>query len=157
MLQHLFYLICAISISLGNCGIADSNILQLSQSSKNSDGVRLFKATIIPCKNHHNGNCETRLDIKAWIDLKDAREIFLIIDEVYDARERANFPLLHPYMIKLSTSQPLLMYPLLLNQVVDVSCNESEVVQRREADNDVPLTNEGGKTKIAFDLFSQYF
>lgn len=130
-----------------------SSIVQLSKQRETPD-IRSLKASLNPCKVHHKEvKCTPELDIEVWMVPKDEHETFLLIDEVYDSHERKNFPLLHPYMIQLSTSEQTLMYPLVLNQVVDVSCNEGEVVQRREADNSEALTNEGAECKIAFDLF----
>lgn len=134
-----------------------SSIVQLSMQRETPD-IRSLKANLIPCKAHHkNFKCTPKLDIEVWMVPKDEHETFLIIDEVYDSHERMSFPLLHPYMIQLSTSEQTLMYPLVFNQVVDVTCNESELVQRREADNSEALTNEGAECKMAFDLFSQPF
>lgn len=145
--------------SLFNCvntstaGETKGSFVQASTVDKNSN-VRSLKASLNSCVNQHPVECKQTLKIKAWIDLQDDHEIFLIIDEIYDVEEQMNFPLLHPYMIQVSTLEQTSMQPLLLNQVVDVSCAQHEPVQRREADNDGALTDEGAETKIAFDLFS---
>lgn len=149
---------CTCEVDVGVV-IESGSIVQLSKVNKNEE-VRMLKASLIPCLNHSHINgvkCKPRVEIKAWLDPRDEHETFLLIDEVYDAKERMNFPLLHPYIIQVSMSEQTLLYPLLLNQVVDVSCTEHEVVQRREADNDGALVTEGGENKIAFDLFSQQF
>lgn len=124
------------------------NIIQISKAVKGSD-VRMLKAILLPCESHlqhDKAKCKSRLNIKAWFDPKNEHEMFLLIDEVYDTKERMKYSLMEPYLIQVSTSEQTLSYPLLLNQVVNVSCNErNELVQRREAGNDRTLAAEGSE------------
>lgn len=137
----IFFLVFQLSC---NEVTSSGNIVQVSKASKNSE-VRTLKATLLPCLEHDKTKCKSQLNIKAWLDLKSEHEIFMLIDEAYDINERMNVPLMHPYLIQVSTSEQTLSYPLILNQVVNVSCNESEMMQRREADNDRTLADEGAE------------
>jgi hypothetical protein len=152
LLSFIFYFNYSVSFEIEQSG----DIIQLSKTNKD-DNVLTLKATlVVPC-HFHDKKCKPQIEIKAWMERKDKLETFLLIDEIYDTNAQMSFPLLHPYMIQVSTSEPTIMYPMSLNQVVDVSCNEKELVQRRAADNEETSQNEGAEKKIAFHLFCPTF
>lgn len=91
--------------------------------------------------------------IKVWINPQENHETFLLIDEVYDTKERVKLPLAHPYLLQVSTGEQTSLYPLTLNQMVDVSCAGTQPVQKRQADNDKTLKREGAQRKITFNYF----
>lgn len=159
MLEKLFVLFFIISAVTNRCLVESdaigerSTVVQVSKPSKNPD-LPLVKATLARCSDDE-AKCTPTIQIEAWMIPKDDHETFLIIDEVYCQRDRQKLPLLHPYMIQVTTGEQTLMYPLRLNQLLDVSCDGA--VQRREADDGEALTNEGAEWQIAFDLFSQLF
>lgn len=133
-----------------DCSIGGS-IVQISRSSKTSD-VRMLKAVLLLSQNHREPEGNKQIKVDAWFDMKEDYEMFLLIDEVYDADARMNFPLKNPYMIQVSTGEQSLFYPLLMNDVVNVTCNEGEMVQRRDADNDEALTDEGSEERKTFEM-----
>lgn len=129
------FVLLAVALVLNSIFCSDdieANIVQLSRVSKKSN-VRKLKANLFPCKlnNRHGIKCKPKLEIKAWMDPKE-QETFLLIDEAYDIKGKTVFPLLRPYLIQVSTGEQTVAYPLLLQQIVEVNCNESEFVQRRD-------------------------
>lgn len=136
--MSLFIMISLIFCQMidGNYGIG-GNIVQVSKNNEGMSGVQALKATLLSNKIDRKVKAAPRLVINAWMNSKDEHvTTFLLVDEVYDANERTSFPLKHPYLIEVSTSEQTLVYPLLLTDVVKVTCNENEMVQSREADKD---------------------
>jgi hypothetical protein len=136
-----------------------TNIVQLSKENQNVDlDVQRLRASIIPCLNQHHknrGDCKPSILIRAWMNQKSEKQTFLLIDEVHDARERTNRQLINPYLIQVSTGEPTSMYPLVLNQVVDVTCPTTVPVQRRTVDNGATLADEGeNPSPLFFDSFN---
>lgn len=143
-------------MSVGSVDFNCRNIVQLSKENQNADSdVRRLQASIVPCQNQHRVKCQPHIQIRAWIDPKTDEQTFLLIDEVHDAKERTNLQLMSPYLIQVSTGEHTSMYPLVLNQVVDVTCPQNEPMQRRTADNGETLANEGAK--IFLHLFFRSF
>jgi hypothetical protein len=125
------------------------NIVQLSKENQNTfSDVRRLHASIIPCQSPHQEKgvkCQPLILIKAWIDPKTDEQTFLIIDEIHDAKDRTSDQLMNPYLIQVSTGEPTSLYPLVLSQVLDVTCPEKESLRRRTADNGAILTKKGAK------------
>jgi len=133
-----FLIIMAFALFLVHCDDAprSGSIVQVSKGKSDSN----LKAKLITCMNEkqnseHGVKCKPRVEIQAWLESKDHHKVFLLIDEVYDTKKRAKFSLLHPYLIEVSMSEHTLMYPLVLNQVVDVTCKQQEMLHRRQTDN----------------------
>ena len=129
------HILCAVK---GDYSV-DGNIFQLSRSNKKSD-MRVLKATLVLSNKNRK-----QIVVDAWLDSTENHGTFFLVDEVYDTSLGLNFPLRNPYLIQISTSEQTLAYPLLFNDVVNVSCNENELVQRREVDNDRTLADEGSE------------
>lgn len=109
------------------------SIVQVSKPSTDSV-VRMLKASLTPCKKHHSqSNCKPKLEIQAWLDPGADHETFLVIDEVHDVKGRASFKLMDPYLVQVSIGERKLVYPLLLNQIVEVTCEEG-VAGSRDVD-----------------------
>lgn len=144
ILSFIFILTAANSADYDDC----MNIVQLSKENQNVDSnVRRLHASIIPCQSQHNENrvkCQPHILIKAWMSPKSDEQTYLIIDEVHNARDRTNHRLMNPYLVQVSTGEPTSMYPLVLNQLLDVTCPVRETLRRRTADNGEALRNEGG-------------
>lgn len=141
-----FLIIMAFALFLVYCDDAprSGSIVQVSKVKSDSD-ARSLKAKLIECmsekhNSEHGVKCKPRVEIQAWLESKDDHEVFLLINEVYDTRQRTKFPLLRPYLVQVSMSEHTLMYPLLLNQVVDVTCKQQEMLQRRQTnENDMMM------------------
>lgn len=143
----LILLFCrAVNSDYGVCG----SIVQLSRCCKTSD-VRMLKANLLSSRehdqHHHDAKRKPHMLINAWLDPKDQYEIYLLVDEVYDANKRRSL-LTNPYLIQLSTTEQTLTYPLMLNDVVNVACNDDELVHRREAVNNRTLIGEHSQIKM---------
>lgn len=95
---------------------AESEILQLSDAS-HIDDIKALEAIFVPCKKSQLHNCTDQVKIGSWMELTTAKSHFLVIDEVYDVNNGLKLKLLHPYLFKILTSEPLLMIPLLLSDV----------------------------------------
>lgn len=124
-----------------------SSIVQLSSPLKKSD-VRLLKAMLIlPCDSSDNHrqdpDCKPRVEVRAWLDWKDSHEMFLLIDEVHVVKERKSLLLVDPYLIQVTMIEQNSFYPLASNQVINISCDFPESLQRREA----KITKNGKKYK----------
>lgn len=149
-----FILTYVASVELDDC----KHIVQVSKENQNTDSdVRRLQASIIYCQNQHRESlvkCQAHIQIKAWMNLKSDEQTFLIIDQVHDVEKHTNLQLINPYLIQVTTGEQTSTYPLVLNQVLDVTCPTRELVQRRTADNGDTLTREGGESKILFHLFS---
>jgi hypothetical protein len=108
-----------------------STLLQASSVNKNNFERQELKVYLLPC--NEKTKCTPHVEIKFWLNVSRAgEEIFLLIDEAFDLSERAYSSLLHPYLVRVSTTEAVVSYPLQLEQIVDVPCSGNDV-QRREA------------------------
>lgn len=106
------------------------SLIQISCTNKNSN-VQMLKAFLISCTTHTK--CISRVDVRGWLNANEKREFFLLIDEVFDPNERMFASLLNPYLIQVSESETVASFPLLFEQIVDVSCRGNDVPKKREA------------------------
>ena len=158
-MSHFLVEFLSLSFILTSIASIDcENIVQVSKENQNKDSdVQRLQASIIYCPNQHRESidkCQTHIQVRAWMNPKSDEQTFLIIDQVHDAEKRINLQLMNPYLIQVTTGEQTSMYPLALNQVLNVTCPTRELVQRRTADNGDTFANEGAESKILFHLFS---
>ncbi|KAH8294785.1 hypothetical protein KR018_002843, partial [Drosophila ironensis] len=80
-----------------------------------------INAVLLRCPGHpENNTCETQLIINIHmnpsVEAKNLEKYWLL-HEVYDPRRRRNMKIISPYLIAVTRSEPVVMYPLQLEKV----------------------------------------
>ncbi|KAG5672125.1 hypothetical protein PVAND_002280 [Polypedilum vanderplanki] len=120
----------------------ERNLIQIScANSDENSSVRALKALFIPCTSK-TSKCISRVEVRGFLNANEKRETFLLIDEVFDLKEQAHLPLLHPYLIQVSATETIASFPLHFEQFVDVSCSGNDVQRRATYHEDFPFTAE---------------
>lgn len=137
-MSFVFVLFLVLLLTMASNGAEAQREVIVKLSDQKTD-ARALKAILTPCKGrkkiHRGEHCGSRVEIKAWLDMDDPQTKFLVIDEVYDVRQKQNLRLLHPYMLQVSNIEQSLTVPLNLNQIVEVACEVKESVRRRQSED----------------------